>query len=204
VLISADRSLGDGEADRGLANATRPDNRDQAPTRELRNKRCHDVLATNHPSCRERQIVPRRPRGCRGQGGPWQRISAYRRDEIVALSYSGGDVTIVALSVAEGTTQSVDLDLQIRFFDERRWPGSGNQFLLADHLARTFDQSGQDIEGAAAQSHWLVAVQQEPPRCDEPVRAKGDRVSIHRADPRYTNFYQTFPNRCQRGPGAVH
>jgi len=30
------------------------------------------------------------------------------------------------------------------------WPGSGDQFLFADHLAGAFDQRGQDIERTAA------------------------------------------------------
>jgi hypothetical protein len=47
----------------------------------------------------------------------------------------------------------MSLNLQIRFFHERCWPGSGDQLLLADYLAGAFDQSGQDVEGATAQPH---------------------------------------------------
>ena len=76
------------------------------------------------------------------------------------------------MAVAEGAAQGADLDLQIRFFDERFRPGSGYQLVLADHLAGAFDQSGQDVEGAAAEPHRLVALEQQPLRCKEPVRAK--------------------------------
>ena len=116
VLISADQPLGDGEGDRGLADAAGPDDRHQALVRELCDKRCHDFLAADHPSCREREIVRRRRRNGRGRRGPRRLLMAYRRDEIVAASDNGRDVAIVALSVAEGTTQRADLDLQIRFF----------------------------------------------------------------------------------------
>jgi hypothetical protein len=80
------------------------------------------------------------------------------------------------LSVAEGTTQSADLDLQIGFFHERCWPGSGDQLLLADHLAGAFDQSGQDVEVAAAEPRWLVALEQETLCCKEPERAEREGV----------------------------
>ena len=113
---------------------------------------------------------------------------AYRRDEIVAASRNGGDVAIAALAVAEGAAQRADLDLQVCFFDEGFRPGSGDQLLLADHLAGALDQSGQDVEGAAAEPHRLVALEQEPLRCEEPERAKRDRASVHGAAPRLTLF----------------
>jgi len=107
-------------------------------------------------------------------------------EEVVAQSRShtvsaGFDllVAIVALSVAERTTQGVDLDLQVRFFHERCWPGAGNQVVLADHLARAFDQRGQDVERAAAESHPVAALEQKPLCRKKPKRAKGDRVSVH-------------------------
>jgi hypothetical protein len=126
----------------------------------LCDKRCRDFLAANHPSCRDWQIVQRRRRNCRGRRGPRRLIFAYRRDEIVAPSYNGDDVAVVALSVAESTTQSADLEFQIRFFHERCWPGPGNQLLLADHLTGAFDQSSQDIKRATAEPHGLVALEQ--------------------------------------------
>jgi hypothetical protein len=69
---------------------------------------------------------------------------------------------MAALAVADGSTQGADLNLQVRFFDKGLRPGSGYQFPLADHLAGTFDQGGQDIEGAATQPHRFVAFEQEP------------------------------------------
>jgi hypothetical protein len=37
---------------------------------------------------------------------------------------------------------------------------------LVDHLSGAFDQSGQDVEGATAEPHWLVALEQEPLCCN--------------------------------------
>src|SRR5580692_11256895 len=97
----------------------------------------------------------------RGRRGRGRLFFAYRRDEIVAPPYDSGDVAIVALSVAEGTTQSADLYLQVGFFDERVRPGLGDQLVLADYLAGAFDQGGQYVERAAAKSHRLVTLEQE-------------------------------------------
>src|SRR5882724_11774404 len=99
---------------------------------------------------------------------------------------------MAALAVAEGAAQSADLNLQIRFFDEGLRPGSGDELLLADHLAGALDQRGQDVEGAAAEPHRLVAFEQEALRCVKSERAKRDRNSIHGADPSlplFTEFY---------------
>jgi hypothetical protein len=180
VLIRPDHTLGDGEADRGFANAAGPDNRDQALVRKLCDKRCHDLLATNHPNCRDRQIVLRHRRGCRGQEGSRRLLFAYRCDEIVAPSNNRGDVAIVALPVAERTTQSADLDFEIRFFHERCWLGSGDQLLLADNLPGAFDQSSQDIKRATAEPHRLVALEQEPLRRKKSEWAECDRGAAAR------------------------
>src|SRR5207245_4200510 len=88
------------------------------------------------------------------------------------------DVAMAALAVAESAAQSADLNLQIRILDERFRPGSGYQFLLTDHLAGAFDQGGQDVEGAAAEPHRRVALEQQTLRCKEPEWAKRDRESI--------------------------
>jgi hypothetical protein len=103
VLISIDHPLGDSEGDRGLTNAARPDDCHQALARKAGDKRRRDFLATNHAGCRERQIVWRRRRGGRRPQGRRRTRFAYWRHEIVAPSNNGGDVTIVALAVADGT-----------------------------------------------------------------------------------------------------
>ena len=60
VLIAGDHALGDGEGDRGLADASGPDDRHQALARKSRDERRHRFLAADHAGHRERQIVRRR------------------------------------------------------------------------------------------------------------------------------------------------
>jgi hypothetical protein len=55
-------------------------------------------------------------------------------------------------------------------------PRSGNQLLLGDNLTRALDQSSQDIEGPAAESHRCIAFEQEALRCEEPERPKREGV----------------------------
>jgi hypothetical protein len=87
---------------------------------------------------------------------------------------------MAVLAVAEGAPERADLNLQIRVLDKRLRPGSGDQFLLANHLARALDQSGEDVKTAAAEPHRPVALEQEPLRRKEPKRAKrDDRISAH-------------------------
>ena len=69
VFIAGDHALGDGEGDRGLADAAGPDDRHQALARKPRDERRHGFLAADHPRCRERQIVrspPARPSAAAG------------------------------------------------------------------------------------------------------------------------------------------
>src|SRR5882672_3276584 len=108
----------------------------------------------------------------RGLQGPRWLVDAYGRDEIIAPSYHGDDVTIAALPVAEGAAQGADLNLQVRLFDERLWPRASHQLFLADHFAATLDQSDENVEGAIAEPHRIVALQQQPLRRKEPERAK--------------------------------
>ena len=53
-----------------------------------------------------------------------------------------------------------------------------------------------NVEGAVAEPHRIVALQQQPLFCKEPERAKRDRASVHRRKPRidyppFTQFYLT-------------
>jgi len=86
---------------------------------------------------------------------------------------------MIALAVAKRAAQGADLELQIGFFDKGFWPGSGHQFRLPDNLARSLDQSGQDVEGAPAQPHRPLALEQEPLRRKQPEWAKRDHVFVH-------------------------
>jgi len=172
MLVAGDQALCDGERDCGLADAPGSSDRHQALARKSRDKRRHRFLTADHPTERERQIVRPHRRNRRRRRGPERLLEACRGDEIIALSRNGDDVAMAVLAVAEGAPQRADLNLQIRFLDECLRPGSGYQFLFADHFARALDQSREDIKGAAAEPHRLVALEQKPPLGKEPKRAK--------------------------------
>jgi hypothetical protein len=82
-------------------------------------------------------------------------------------------------------------------------PGSGYQFLFADHLAGAVDERGQDVKGAAAEPHRLVALEQQPLRCKKPVRAKQYRLLVHRAGPGFTSFTCFYSTRQRQVPAAA-
>ncbi|HEY1941205.1 MAG TPA: hypothetical protein VGH40_03695 [Roseiarcus sp.] len=96
------------------------------------------------------------------------------------------------LAVAEDAPQSADLNLQIRFLDERLRPGSGYQLLLADHFASMFEQNREDIERAAAEPYRLIALEQKPLRRKEPKRPKRDRITVHKEARRVPLFLPHF------------
>jgi len=106
---------------------------------------------------------------------------------------------MAALPVAEGAAQRAYLNLQVRVFDECLRPRAGHQLLLGHNLAGALDQSRQDVKGAAAEPHRLVALEQEPLRCQEPVRAKRDRVPVQGGGcRRHPFFYPIFLDCGQR------
>src|SRR6185369_5378127 len=172
VFVAGNHAFGDRESDRGLADAAGTDDRHHALARQPRHEGRYDFLAADQPRYRERQIAgPRRCGRWEQRGRRW-RLEADRGDEVVTPSRNGDDVAMAALAVAEGAAQGAYLNLEIRVFDVRFRPGPRDQFLFADHLSRAFDQAGQDVKGAAAEPHRLIALEQEPLRCKEPVRAK--------------------------------
>ncbi len=106
---------------------------------------------------------------------------------------------MAALPVAEGAAQRTHLNLQVRLFDECLRPRLGHQLLLGHDLAGAVDQGGQDVEGAAAEPHWLVALEQETLCCDEAERAERDRVAVQGGGcRRHPFFYQFFLDYGQR------
>jgi hypothetical protein len=147
---------------------------------------------------------------CCGRSGREQRhlcwlLDASQGDETIAPSRDGDDVAPTVLAVAEGAAQSTHLDLQIGFLNEGSRPGAGDQLFLANHFAGAFDQGRQDLEGAAAQPHRLIPLEQQSLRCQEPERPKRNRVCVHvRSEvPKlclmtcdFTVAARRTPNRC--------
>jgi hypothetical protein len=83
-------------------------------------------------------------------------------------------------------------------------PGSGYQLILANYLAGAFHQGAQDVKGAAAEPHRLVALQQETLCHDEAERSKRDHACVHAtvspSTSLFTEFYLTGP---EIGPCAT-
>ena len=161
-FIIGDHALGDGEGDRGLADTAGPDDCQQALARQSRDERRHRFLAADHPRHRERQIVrplPARSSRAAACGGC---LEADRGDEIVAPTGNGGDVAMAALAVAQGAAQGADLDLQVASSTKI----FGQALAISSSLPTTstgaFDKNGQDVQGAAAEAHRLIAFEQQP------------------------------------------
>src|SRR5882672_11488170 len=111
---------------------------------------------------------------------------------------------MAALAVAEGAAQRAYLNLQVRVFDECLRPRAGHQLLLGHDRARAVDKGGQDVEGAAAQPHRPVALEQEPLRSKEPERTKRDRVPVQGGGcRRHPFFYQIFLDCGQRNTAGA-
>jgi hypothetical protein len=142
VFIALDHALGDGEGDRGLADAAGPDDRHQALARQSRDERRHGFVAADHSSYRERQIVRPRRRDCRGQRGLRWLLKPDRGNEIVAPPRNAEEIAMAVMALAEGAAQGADLNPKGCVFDEGLRPGAGDQFLLADNFAGAFDEGG--------------------------------------------------------------
>jgi hypothetical protein len=87
---------------------------------------------------------------------------------------------MAALAVTEGSAQGMYLDLEVRLFDESFRPGTGDQLVLADHLASVFHEGGQNIKGAASEADRLATLKQKPLRREQPKWPKRNRLSVHR------------------------
>jgi hypothetical protein len=65
---------------------------------------------------------------------------------------------------ADLNLKGADLNLQARFFEKGVRPGPGDQFLFANYPAGAFNQGRKDVEGAAAEPHRVVVLEQAPER----------------------------------------
>ncbi len=172
IGVRSPHGIGHRHSDGRLADPAWADDGDQAAPVELLRQCRDDRRAADDAREQDRDVVATPACDRRRFGLPIIAHADGRCDEGIAPSRNGDNVAMAALAVAEGSAQSVDLNVQIRFFDERFPPDLGYQFLLADHLAGASDESGQDVKGAAAEPHRLVALEQEPLRCKELERAK--------------------------------
>ena len=108
---------------------------------------------------------------------PGRRVPAARpsdrRDKAIAASDDRRDVSVAGLVICQGTTQRGNTDLEIALNDEGLGPDLRDQLRLADDLARAFDKSDQEIEGATADRDGLATFQQKSSCPEQPERTKG-------------------------------
>jgi hypothetical protein len=95
------------------------------------------------------------------------------RDEPIASAGHGGDVLGRLRIVVERAAQGGDMDLEIALDHRRGGPGLFQQFLLAEHLAGTLDEGGQQVQGPAPDANGLAVLQQQLTARDEHVFAEG-------------------------------
>src|SRR5271166_7067083 len=98
---------------------------------------------------------------------------ADRCDKVVAASGYRNDIAPACVRFAQGPAQRADLSLEVAVIDEDLRPDPGNQLVFADHLAGLFHQSGQDVEGTAADLNLSVPLQQQPLTGKQSERAEG-------------------------------
>jgi hypothetical protein len=145
--------------DRGLADATGPDQRHEAPLRQLGCERRHDVFASDHTRKRGRNVrCWRRPR-LDARSRRFGILERHRRDEGIAASWNIRDVTLLGPPFAQNLAQGRDVNAQISVLNKGLGPNPCDQFILGDGLAMTFDKRNQDIERAAAQPDRLSGLQ---------------------------------------------
>jgi hypothetical protein len=166
-----DQVVGDGDGDRGLADATGAGDRDEALRREVHRERPRPFDAPDHAQ---------QPAGQEGAAGQHARPGRGRvvamqrrlRDEAVAPPGQGRDVARPVLSVAERLAQRGDVEAQAALLDDDVRPDLGDELALAHHLVRSGGQRDQGVERASAQLDRLVAAQQHPLGGKQPERAE--------------------------------
>jgi hypothetical protein len=93
--------------------------------------------------------------------GVCRAMSLDRGNETVASATDRRYVAISASTLSECSSQCGHLDLEIALRHTCVWPNAGDQFVLADHLARVFNECVQKLEAARTQIDWLLAPDQK-------------------------------------------
>ena len=175
VLVGPGQPPRHREGDRGLADAARPGDGDEALVRQVRGERRDAVGAVDHGRHRRRQIR-RSLRAARNAAEARLVDARDRGDKAIAAPGNRRQVAIAAAAVAQRPPQPGDLDLEIAVLDEGVRPDPRHELALADQLAGALDQRDQDLQGAAAQTHRPAGLQQQPSRREQMKRAERDRA----------------------------
>ncbi len=167
--------FGGGERKRGLADATRARDGDEAAQRHQSGQRGDGFGTADHRGQADGKIVRARHRrvGARIVRGV---RALHRRDETVATPRHVGNEACPLVTVSERLSQCRDVRPQAGLFDDRPGPHAGLELLAADDFAGTFDEGRQQIERTAAQAHRLVAFEQLLAHPKESKRAECERL----------------------------
>src|SRR6516165_2833652 len=93
-----------------------------------------------------------------------------RGDEAVSSARYVDNEPISVSPVPEHSTQSRNMDGNVRGLDENIRPDPGHQFLLTDQLTWAFKQHNQDLESTTSEGHRIVAFQQKKLRRQQAKR----------------------------------
>jgi hypothetical protein len=162
IHVSADQPLGGGHRDGGLADPAGSDNGDQPLRGKPALQPGDEIIASNQRCEASRQVVLGR-RGARGRDR--RRGTAFDcdiRDKPVTLPRARGQVAAAFLPIMQRPPQCGDLEFQVSFDDMGAGPCAGDQLILAEQFARPFEQSSEEIKGAAAHANGLARLEQEP------------------------------------------
>src|SRR5260370_29458101 len=86
-----------------------------------------------------------------------------RRDETVAAARHVRHIACAARSLLpKRLAQRQDMKAKAALIDHKVGPNFCDQFLLANHFGRTFDESDKNVESAAAKPNANAAFFQEP------------------------------------------
>ena len=84
-----------------------------------------------------------------------------RGHETVASASDRRYVAISVTALSERSSQCRDLDLEITLRHTGVRPNAGDEFVLANHLARMFNERMQKLEAARPQIDWVLAPNQK-------------------------------------------
>ena len=84
------------------------------------------------------------------------------RDKPITSPRDRLQVAAAFLPISQRPPEGGDLELQVSFNDVGAGPRARDQLILAEQFARPFDQSNEEIKGAATDMNGLACFEQEP------------------------------------------
>ena len=162
---------------RGLADAARSSQRDEAVAQQTRRQLGQHVVPTDHPvqpmwqGRRRRRSFRCTRRECRSGVAL---ATLHGRDEAIAAARDVGDVAGPVLAVAKHLAQLRDMDAQADLLDREAGPRVAENLVLRHHFAGTAEEQAQNIHRAAAELDRR-SVPLEQPR---PQRKRSERDCV--------------------------